>query len=262
MLRSIVSHVAAAVAGMALLGCVFVIDQSISNDSSGERRLLALSGGLSRTSMRSPAVRGWDGPLPFNIVNLKLATVVNPNYGMHVFALGKNGSLFHRFQNGTVNQSALIPSVPMSDWHVLTKNTSLVFGNDPAVAVNADGHIELFVGYKTDSLDLWQMYQKDPKDPLSWSPIRGPSCMCEDPDPNKCPWCDNCDTRKECYSNYWTSGFPFATSDMELWLNQTDKKLKLAYRSFDGHMYVMSQGEAGKSDRWPIDALEVSGIMW
>jgi hypothetical protein len=261
MVGSITSHVAAAAIGMGLLGCAMMLNHRMSNDNIGERRLLALSGGLARTSMRSPP-NGWDGPLPFNIIDLKLATVINPNYGMHVFALGKNGSLFHKFQNGTVNQSALIPNIPMSEWHVLTTNASLIFGNDPAVAVNADGRIELFVGYKTDSLGLWQMYQTDPKDPLAWSRIRGPSCMCEDPDPNKCPWCANCDARKECYSNYWTSGFPFATSDMELWLDEKDRKLKLAYRSFDGHMYVMSQSEAGKSDHWPIGALQVASIMW
>eukprot|EP00933_Yihiella_yeosuensis_P037733 TRINITY_DN3171_c0_g3_i1.p1 TRINITY_DN3171_c0_g3~~TRINITY_DN3171_c0_g3_i1.p1 ORF type:complete len:265 (-),score=39.60 TRINITY_DN3171_c0_g3_i1:87-881(-) len=188
--------------------------------------------------------------LPSNIVSQRLTVVRNPHYGHHVFALGANGSIWHKFQTGPLNKNITM-TIPMSEWHCLTKNASLVFGNDPAAAVNPDGHIELFAAFKADSYDLWQMYQTNPKDPLAWTAPRGPTCMCEDPDPAKCPWCMNCASRPECQKNYWFPGAPpFTTSDMELLLDPIDHKLRLYYRNFDGHMYYIKQEKPNKSDKW------------
>eukprot|EP00931_Biecheleriopsis_adriatica_P093999 TRINITY_DN67700_c0_g1_i1.p1 TRINITY_DN67700_c0_g1~~TRINITY_DN67700_c0_g1_i1.p1 ORF type:complete len:274 (+),score=33.74 TRINITY_DN67700_c0_g1_i1:86-823(+) len=195
--------------------------------------------------------------LPPNVVNQTLALAHNPHYGYHVFALGLNGSIFHKFQTGPERNETAGPMVPMSDWHVLTPNASLVFANDPAVAANADGHLELIVAYQTDSLDLWQMYQTDVKDPLAWSVPRGPACACEDPDPSKCPWCQDCESRPECSAKYWCTGFPFTTSDLKMELDPSDKKLKLYYRSFDGFMYRMSQRSPSDSKKWDIGGTSV-----
>merc|ERR1712216_840773 len=110
--------------------------------------------------------------------------------------------------------------VPMSQWLCLTPNASLVFGNSPAIALNADGHIELFVGYKNDSLDLWQMYQTDPKDPLAWSVPRAPYC-----DPAMAT-CRQCLQKPECKATFWTNGFAWTTSQQSLWLDPKDNLLK------------------------------------
>jgi len=202
----------------------------------------------------APALRFWnDSVLPGNVVNQRLTLARNPHYGYHVFALGANGSIWHKFQTGPETTGDFgQPLVPMSAWHCLTPNASLVFANDPAVAPNADGHLELFVAFKPDSLDLWQMYQTDATNPLAWSSPRGPQCACEDPDPSKCPWCETCEQDPECSKHYWCNGFPFTTSDVELYLDPKDSKLKLHYRSFDGHFYQMQQSEPNKSDKWKM----------
>jgi len=213
---------------------------------------------LSRLDLEPLPVRPeWNkSVLPGNIVDQKIALVVNPHYGLHAFALGANGSIWHKYQTSPVNMSGLMPKAVMSEWHVLTPNASLIFGNDPVVALNADGRIELLVGYKKDSLDIWQMYQTDAKDPLAWSKPRGPACMCEDPDPSKCPWCMTCADRPECDEQYWLKSFPFTTSDMSMMLDPTDNKLKLYYRSFDGFLYRMEQQKPGYSKKWTDSAVQ------
>lgn len=203
----------------------------------------------------------WVGVLPGNIVDQQLPAVRNPHYGMHVIALGKNGSLFHKYQTGPANTSGPESFVPMTDWLVLTpptyRNTSgvdlpLVFGNNPAVALNADGRIELFVGYVADSLDLWQMYQTDAKDPLAWSKVRPPFC-----DPAFAD-CKQCVDKPECRAGFWSDGFTWTTSQQSLWLNPVDQKLRLTWRNFDGHMYEKVQTAPSKSDHWHTDGLDYS----
>eukprot|EP00928_Gymnodinium_smaydae_P066226 TRINITY_DN49268_c0_g1_i1.p1 TRINITY_DN49268_c0_g1~~TRINITY_DN49268_c0_g1_i1.p1 ORF type:complete len:250 (-),score=33.38 TRINITY_DN49268_c0_g1_i1:69-818(-) len=216
----------------------------VDNGKDHRRSLLALE-----SNLRSPSPN-WNGVLPENIVDQQLPSVRNPHYGLHVIALGKNGSLFHKYQIGSTNMSSPVPYVPMSDWICLTPNASLVFGNSPAVALNADGRIELFVGYKPDSLDLWQMYQTDPRDPLAWSEPRAPYC-----DPAQAP-CRQCIKEPNCVKNYWSEGFAWTTSQQSLWLNPDDKKLRLTFRNFDGYVYEMTQGEPSNSDKWPVASLQ------
>eukprot|EP00747_Dinoflagellata_sp_TGD_P169223 gnl/TRDRNA2_/TRDRNA2_197637_c0_seq1.p1 gnl/TRDRNA2_/TRDRNA2_197637_c0~~gnl/TRDRNA2_/TRDRNA2_197637_c0_seq1.p1 ORF type:complete len:265 (-),score=24.27 gnl/TRDRNA2_/TRDRNA2_197637_c0_seq1:75-869(-) len=213
--------------------------------SAPRRKLLGVA---KRRNVGAP--RFNDSVLPGNTISQRLPVVNSPYYGVHVFGLGANGSLFHKFQTGHADMSSDIPFAPMSDWHCLTPNKSLVFGNDPAVALNADGHIELFAGLTKDSYDLWQMYQTDPKNPLAWSKPRGPTCMCDATDPSACPWCMDCNARVECYSNYWLDHAPFTTSDVDIFLDAQTQKLKLLFRNFDGHMYSLEQQKPGDSTRW------------
>lgn len=197
-----------------------------------------------------PKQPNWIGVLPDNIVDQQLPMVRTPHYGMHVIALGKNGSLFHKYQTGPTNTSVPWPYVPMSDWLCLTPNPSLKFGNSPAIALNADGHIELFVGYLPDSLDIWQMYQTDPKDPLAWSAPRAPYC-----DPSTAS-CLKCLAKPECEATFWSNGYAWTTSQQSLWLNPHDQKLRLTWRNFDGHVYEMTQAKPNDSTTWPVDSLQ------
>lgn len=218
------------------------------------RRLLELSSRPDVAGLFRPM---WnDSVLPANVASQQLPMVKNPHYGLHVFALGNNGSLWHKFQTGAAHLEAPLPYAPMSPWHCLTPNSSLVWGNDPAVALNADGHIELFVGLQRDSMDLWQMYQTNASDPLSWSLPRGPTCICDAPDPMACPWCIDCPKRPECKQHYWLGYAPFTTSDPEVFLDPVDSMLKLNFRNFDGHLYQLSQQEPGNSVRWSSETVQ------
>lgn len=195
--------------------------------------------------------------LPPNFHSQRLATVTNPYYGIHVFALGKNGSLWHKFQTGPPDLNVSIPFTPMSPWHCLTPNASLTWSNEPAAAVNRDGHIEIFVGLGNSSTQLWQMYQSDPKDPLSWSAPRAPACSCG-PEATECPQCKDCSTRPDCMKNYWIGSEVITTSDAELRLDQQDQKLKLYFRNSDGHMYELSQEEPNKSEKWAQQSIQLA----
>lgn len=243
-------------------GIVLLFGESGSANYGGR----ALQGLTLRPSMVSPAVHepNWIGVLPDNIIDQQLPMVRNPHYGMHVIALGKNGSLFHKYQTGEVNKSAAFPHVPMTNWICLTPNVAMIFGNDtnptsavpvfgnsPAIALNADGRIELFVGYKPDSLDIWQMYQTDPKDPLAWSAPRAPYC---DPSLTSCITCLK--DPKCTAANFYTTGYAWTTSQQSLWLEPTTKKLKLTWRSFDGHLYEMTQSAPSMSASYPLDLLQ------
>lgn len=217
------------------------------------------SGGASTGSSALHAGARWGGVLPDNIIDQQLPMVRNPHYGMHVIALGKNGSLFHKYQIGKANMSGPMPKVPMSEWSCLTpatyKNTSgvelpLIFGNSPAVALNADGRIELFVGFTAGSMDVWQMYQTDAKNPLAWSTPRAPYC-----DPSFAD-CRKCLAKPECKANFWSDGYTWTTSQQSLWLDPNDKKLRLTWRNFDGYVYEKVQLAPNKSDHWGTDGLQ------
>lgn len=181
---------------------------------------------------------------PKHIENQVWATVWNPSYGLHVFALGANQSLFHKFQTSPVDNSLPMPSANMSKWHCLTPNVSMTFDTDPAAGINSNGQIELFSRF-TGFIDLWQIYQEDPKDPLSWSKPREGCCMCAAVSPDDCPWCINCKKGDPCDANYFSDHAPFPTSAATVIMRPIDKKLEVQYRGFDGRMYSLVQVEAG-----------------
>jgi len=251
-----------AVLGASLVAVVFLFQgetQAI-NDGPHGRKLM----GVSMTQLRSSGLPAdtaphWDGVLPNNIIDQQIPLVRNAHYGVHAVALGKNGSLYHKYQTGPANVSAGVPYVPMTEWLVLTpetyKNTSgiarpLTFGNAPAIALNADGRIELFVGYAPDSLDVWQMYQTDAKNPLAWSTPRAPFC-----DPSFAD-CKKCLAVPACKAQFWSDGYTWTTSQQALWLNTTDNKLRLTWRNFDGHIYEKTQASPSNSTHWGTDGVQ------
>eukprot|EP00466_Bigelowiella_natans_P015648 jgi/Bigna1/85448/estExt_fgenesh1_pg.C_40110 len=166
------------------------------------------------------------------------AQVLNPHYGLHVFATGKNGSLYHKYQTG---YNRALDVANMTDWICLTPNkTQIWFGRTHSEHTS------------TDILtlpSLLQLYQTNPKDPLAWSKPRGPTCMCAAADPNDCPWCNNCTARPECSSQYYLDRATFPTSNMNL-IRNLKGGLDLIYRGFDGRMYSVSQRIPGNSSKY------------
>ena len=136
----------------------------------------------------------------------------------------------------------------MSEWHCLTPNNTLVFDTDPSAALNANGQIEVFVRY-SGFLDLWQVYQENPKDPNSFLPAREGTCMCPYVSPDDCPWCVACKPGTECDKHYFCDHAPFPTSQASV-LMRDDKKLQVNYRGFDGQMYALIQKKAGDPSKY------------
>jgi len=253
---SVFSAALGALSTFCIVGFLLLITDktSVNEFRRSGRRLMGMQAAATEVSpLDAPR---WNGVLPDNFDDQQLPMVRNPHYGMHVIALGKNGSLFHMYQTGPTPSNET-SEVPMSKWAALTppvyKNTSgvevpLTFANAPAIALNADGRIELFVAYKPDSLDIWQMYQTDAKNPLAWSAARAPLC---DPAFKDCLACLN---KPECKKQFWADKFFWTTSQQYLWLNPEDNKLRLNFRLFDGYLYELTQSEPSKSDHY-IDNL-------
>lgn len=245
---SAASVLGAVLLGMALLAGIQLLSPAAHLPSG--RGLLALA----RGDTEPPA-----HVLPGSMTQV-IAQVHTPSYGYHLFALGKNGSIFHRYQTGPTNTTAINPYVPMSDWLCLTPAPTTkenpIWGTAPAVAMNADGRIELFVGSVAGTLDLWQMYQTDAKNPLAWSKPR--AGWCDALGPPKDPACAACSAAPpsdKCHEKYWTTIYVWVTSQHVLWLDPADKRLTLTWRSFTGEMWQLKQKEPNNSMQWNADSI-------
>jgi len=193
----------------------------------------------------------------------QFALIVNPFYGLHVFARGVNGSLFHMFQ--TSNQSDAQGGMPMSGWHCLTPMNGtasdgthkLIFWEDPVAALNLDGRAEIFIRI-TGDLDLWHMYQTDAHNPLAWDRPRAPLCLCNFPPckgQTKCGTEASCDAKGiDCSSTdpkeYWSDHTGFPTSNMNTHIDAKTGLVSLYYRGFDGRMYRDVQVKAGDPSKY------------
>jgi len=145
---------------------------------------------------------------------------------LHVFALGNDAKLWHRW-------TSVIDTVPnignWSDWSVIGAGP---WDSDPSCGVNVDGTVEVFIRNHVN-LDLWQVYQLDPNDATSWSDNREASCFTP----------PNCKTPRILY--YWNTQPSFPTSDISIVNDPFDSRLQLFYRGFDGALYVCRQTEVG-----------------
>ena len=116
--------------------------------------------------------------------NTTVLAMAHTVHGQQLVALGADAQLWHLYT---------LPNGSWSAWHPLTNscpsfnNTQrpCVFDSDPAIGVNADGRLEVFVRFH-DNLDMWQIYQTDAKDPSAWSTPRESSCV--DQDQNTAKW--------------------------------------------------------------------------
>lgn len=239
-LRMLLAPAALALAGL-LAPVVSAYPRPVLNES--------LSTNFAQVRMRVARARGAGGAKRYTHSKWMppREQVFNPHYGLHVFATGKNGSLYHKYQTGLDKATG---TANMTDWICLTPNKTQVWWGDPVAALNKDGRIELFVRFLL-YLDAYQLYQTDPKDPLSWSKPRGPVCMCAAADPTDCPWCMNCVSRPECDSQYYAEQATFPTSNMNL-LRNGEGGLSLVYRGFDGRMYSFKQRKPGNSSKYDL----------
>jgi len=192
----------------------------------------------------------------------QFATVVNPHYGLHVFATGTNGSLYHMWQTSDPSDGGF---ANMSDWHCLTPNDIYassgyvrpVWWWDPAAVVNTDGHIDVFIRLFCDK-NLWQLYQKDPKDPQSFTAPRGPTCLCNFPPcagQTKCGLAAQCDNKgvdctKADPSVSWNDHAPFPTSNMNAIRDPKDGTVRVYFRGFNGQFFENHQVVPGNSTKY------------
>ena len=184
------------------------------------------------------------------------------HYGLHVFATGANGSLFHMWQTSNVSDTG---EASMSKWACLTPDPVYasagfvppVWWWDPAAVVNTDGHIDVFIRLLADK-NLWQLYQKDPTDPQSFTAPRSPWCLCNFPpcqNQTKCGLAAQCDNKGvDCStadtSVYWNDHAPFPTSNMNALLDSVTGTVKVIFRGFNGEMYEQHQLIPGNSSKY------------
>jgi len=149
-----------------------------------------------------------------------MAIADTPTY-IHVFALGADGALYHKYQMQDQK-----PVANWSDWIVRARAPSgTSWDADPAVGVNPDGSLDVFVR-ELENLDLWQIYQTDATDPDAWSALRECTCVampCNDTNP----------------AHYWNRQPVFPTSDVTITNTGPGGALRLFYRGFDGSLYVV-----------------------
>jgi len=143
-----------------------------------------------------------------------------PNW-LHVFALGVDGGLYHKYQQ--LNQN---PAGNWTDWILRAKApANSRWDADPVAGIDpTDGSVEVFIRYHLN-LDLWQLYQTDPSNPEAWSVPR--ECTCFQP-------CN--DTNPE---HFWNIAPVFPTSDVTLTNNGPGGAIRLFYRGFDGGLYIV-----------------------
>ena len=185
----------------------------------------------------------------------------------------------------------------MSKWACLTPDPVYasagfvppVWWWDPTAVVNTDGHIDVFIRLLADK-NLWQLYQKDPKDPQSFTAPRSPWCLwyvhysffrysfnsrtltstnntinnsnfppCENQ--TKCgleAQCDNkgVDCSKTDTSVYWNDHAPFPTSNMNALRDPETGTIRVIFRGFNGEMYENHQVTPGNSQKY------VGGVIY
>ena len=115
--------------------------------------------------------------------------------------------------------------------------------------------------------NLWQMYQKDPKDPQSFTAPRGPTCLCNFPPcsgQKKCGLANQCDNKgvdctKADPSVSWNDHAPFPTSNMNA-LRAPDGTVHVYFRGFNGQFYENHQVTPGNSTKY-VGGMVYDGVF-
>jgi hypothetical protein len=160
-----------------------------------------------------------------------------------VFALGKNGGLWHRYiiKNSSLSHQhrqlahavahrALAPrtviTAQWSAWKQLAVAPQNSFWDtDPVAGLSTDGHIDVFIREHMN-LDTWQVYQTDATDPEAWSAPRE---------------CANVDGSAQPNATFWNTQCTFPTSDLTIQNSPDDGSLELFFRGFDGKLFMCKE---------------------
>mmetsp|Transcript_13939 Transcript_13939/g.24918 ORF Transcript_13939/g.24918 Transcript_13939/m.24918 type:complete len:245 (+) Transcript_13939:163-897(+) len=183
------------------------------------------------------------------------------NGGLQIVALGRDGQVWHVYQNSTEH---------WSDWMRLTdvcpsaldRERKCIFDGDPAIGRNEDGRLEVFMRFR-DNLDLWQIYQTDVNDPSKWSMPREGSCV----DQNQTTAVWSCLGEgfpdKQSTEHYFIIDSPaFTTSNLVVLPHPKSGKIQVFFRNFEGHMYKLEQVEAGDSTKYSSPQLMTSEVLF
>jgi len=190
---------------------------------------------------------------------------INPHYGGHIVVRGRDAKLYHKYQRTSGGNGN------WTDWKCLTPDLTKIpcssapkcngYDNNPVIAVQPkDGTLVVFVR-QMDDLDIHEMHLTDPKDPESWCPMRAPTCLCNFPPCNtpqypnqtRCGTEGNCDNKgvncndaehQPSSKQYWSTQPTFPTSELVV-QPDTEGRLQLFFRGFDGNLYMTRQGTAG-----------------
>jgi hypothetical protein len=192
-----------------------------------------------------------------NTTNLAISAT---KYGQHLIALGANHQLWHIYS---------LPNNSWTTWQQLStycpsRNDSkrlCAFDSDPAVGVNTDGRLEIFVRFK-DNLDLWKFDQMNASDPTSFNTPRETSCV--DQDQNTALWyClgENIGIAGSPAKHYWVGQPIFPTSNPTIVNDPSDGRLRLYFRGFEGLLYESHQLTPGNGSRYSTPHLVSSVII-
>lgn len=207
----------------------------------------------------------------------KIPVAINPNYGGHIVALGRDGKIYHKYQTSPGF------SGNWTDWKCLTPDLTKVpcsaapkcngYDNNPVIVWQpVNGTLVVFVR-QMDDLDVHEFHLANPKDPESWIPVRAPSCLCNFPpceNQTKCGTEANCDNKgvncddpqhHTASLQYWNSQPIFPTSELQV-LADAENKLNLIFRGFDGNLYVVRQETAGDAGgKWETPVMYGNNAM-
>jgi len=187
------------------------------------------------------------------------------SYGVHVFAVNNDGFVVHQVAETGVPSKGAWVEMPNAHQGSTPDDVSQTYDSDPVVGQNDDGRLEIFARTH-NNLDFWHWYQVNASDPWTWVGPREPACLCNFPpckgilpifDQKKCGNDKNCgndgyDCTAPGFENesekWWNTQAIFPTSD-GTFVN-SNGKLKLYYRGFDGLMYTVEQEIAGNSSKY------------
>jgi hypothetical protein len=167
--------------------------------------------------------------------------IVDAPLATYIFALSNESTIIYKYQ---------LPGPSprnFTDWKTLAGNRTLKFNGNPAAGVNPDGRVEVFF-QATDDLDVWQIYQTDPKNPESWSEVRESACVKSKAggEPIDCMTPDRYWVHTDDPSSGERGSPVFATSNPDV-VYKHDGRLQVYFRSFTGLLFKLEQCSVGNS---------------
>eukprot|EP00656_Telonema_subtile_P032419 TRINITY_DN3558_c0_g2_i1.p1 TRINITY_DN3558_c0_g2~~TRINITY_DN3558_c0_g2_i1.p1 ORF type:complete len:308 (+),score=50.69 TRINITY_DN3558_c0_g2_i1:133-1056(+) len=166
-------------------------------------------------------VLGYNQTLPDG--NKTHFAVKQMSYGVHVFAVSKEGYIVHQVslgEGGSVppaNATGIWQLLPNAHQGSTPSGKPQTYDSDPVIEQNDDGRLEILVRSHI-SLDFWHYYQVDAKDPYTWVGPREPACLCNFP---PCEGQTRCGNNVNCGNDGYDCSAPgFENSGSKWWNTQ------------------------------------------